>query len=121
MSLVKKLERSLGWMAIGNLPVYVVSAQAILFVWRNAGADLNVYGIGVESRTRVSEIARMVIEEMGLSAKIRYTGGARGWIGDVPEFDYDLARIHALGWAASTTSNEAVRKSIRHILDSGIA
>jgi hypothetical protein len=33
MNLLDKLERSLGWLAIGNLPVYVVSAQAILYIW----------------------------------------------------------------------------------------
>ncbi|MBV9080962.1 MAG: rhomboid family intramembrane serine protease [Elusimicrobia bacterium] len=30
---LNRLERSLGWLAIGNLPVYVVTAQAILYVW----------------------------------------------------------------------------------------
>jgi hypothetical protein len=33
MDLLNRLERPLGWIAIGGLPVYVVAAQAILFVW----------------------------------------------------------------------------------------
>src|SRR5262245_31818898 len=33
MNLVNSLERRLGWLAIGNLPVYVVAAQAILYIW----------------------------------------------------------------------------------------
>lgn len=33
MNLLTKLERHVGWLAIGNLPVYVVSAQAILYLW----------------------------------------------------------------------------------------
>jgi hypothetical protein len=33
MNLIHKLEKPLGWMAIGNLPLYVVAAQAILFIW----------------------------------------------------------------------------------------
>ncbi len=90
--------------------------DAILFVYDKADAKLNLYNLGVESRTRVRDIARMVIEEMGLGAKIRYTGGDRGWVGDVPEFNYDLSKIHALGWRAAVNSDEAVRKSIRYIL-----
>jgi hypothetical protein len=33
MNVLNRLERSLGWIAVGNLPVYVVSAQAILYIW----------------------------------------------------------------------------------------
>ena len=58
----------------------------------------------------------MVIEEMKLKSVIKYTGGERGWIGDVPEFNYDLSKINKLGWQAANTSNESVRKSIQYIL-----
>jgi UDP-glucose 4-epimerase len=90
--------------------------EAILFVWLNSDEKLNVYNLGVDSRTKVKDIARMVIEEMKLGAQIEYTGGDRGWIGDVPEFNYDLSKINNLGWRAKNTSNEAVRKAIQYIL-----
>ena len=92
-------------------------AEAILYVWKNTNDKINFYNLGVDSRTRVKEIAQMVIEEMGLNAKIEYTGGDRGWVGDVPEFNYNLDKIHKLGWEAKNTSNEAVRKAIRYILE----
>lgn len=91
--------------------------DAILYVWQNTNDKINFYNLGVDSRTRVKEIAQMVIEEMGLNAKIEYTGGDRGWVGDVPEFNYNLDKIHKLGWEAKNTSNEAVRKAIRYILE----
>ncbi len=98
--------------------VYVKDlVDAILFVWKNTDDKINYFNIGVETRTRVKEIAQMVIEEMGLNAKIEYTGGDRGWVGDVPEFNYNLDKIHKLGWKASYTSNEAVRKAIQYILE----
>jgi UDP-glucose 4-epimerase len=89
----------------------------ILFVWKNAVERMNIYNLGVESRTRVKEIAQMVIEEMKLDAKIIYTGGDRGWIGDVPEFQYDLSKIHQLGWQAKYSSNDAVRLAIRKAIE----
>jgi UDP-glucose 4-epimerase len=85
----------------------------ILFVWMHSAAPVNVYNLGVESRTKVKEIAQMVIEELGVRATIRYTGGDRGWVGDVPEFKYDLSKIHTLGWRAQYTSNEAMRLAIK--------
>jgi UDP-glucose 4-epimerase len=86
--------------------------RGILFVWQHSSERLNVYNLGVETRTTVSDIARTVIEEMGLDAAIDYTGGDRGWVGDVPEFSYDLTKVHRLGWHAQYTSDEAVRLAV---------
>jgi UDP-glucose 4-epimerase len=91
--------------------------SGILFIWKHAVEKINIYNLGVESRTKVKEIAQMVIEEMQLNAKIVYTGGNRGWIGDVPEFRYDLSKIHQLGWQAKYSSNEAVRLAIRKAIE----
>lgn len=91
--------------------------EAIIFVWEKTNAKVNIYNIGVDSRTKVKDIARMVVEQMKLNAQIKYTGGDRGWIGDVPEFKYDLSKINALGWKAQISSDEAVLKSIKYILN----
>lgn len=90
--------------------------EAILYVIDHASDMYNVYMIGSDSRTKVKEIAAMVIEEMELNAKIRYTGGDRGWVGDVPEFRYDLTKINQLGWTAPHNSNESVRLAIQKAL-----
>ena len=97
--------------------VYVKDlVEAILYVIDHANEKYNVYMIGSDSRTKVKEIAAMVIEEMGLNATIRYTGGDRGWVGDVPEFRYDLTKINKLGWTAPHNSNESVRLAIQKAL-----
>lgn len=97
--------------------VYVKDlVEAILYVIDHADEKYNVYMIGSDSRTKVKEIAVMVIEEMGLNARIRYTGGDRGWVGDVPEFRYDLTKINKLGWTAPHNSNESVRLAIQKAL-----
>jgi len=77
-----------------------------------------VFNLGNESTTRISEVARIVIEEMGLKGvRIRYTGGDRGWPGDVPRVIFDLTKIHRLGWRASCSSTEAVRLTARRLLE----
>lgn len=97
--------------------VYVKDLVAgILYVIDHASAEYNVYMLGSDSRTKVKEIAAMVIEEMGLDATICYTGGDRGWVGDVPEFRYNLDKVNSLGWKAAYTSNEAVRLAIQKAL-----
>lgn len=97
--------------------VYVKDlVDGILYVIDHAKEDYNVYMLGSDTRTKVKEIAAMVIEEMGLNAKIRYTGGDRGWVGDVPEFRYDLTKINNLGWVAPHSSNDSVRLAIQKAL-----
>lgn len=88
----------------------------IQFVCHNSNDRFNVYNLGSNTRTKVKEIAQMVIEEMGLDAKIEYTGGDRGWVGDVPEFKYNLSKINNLGWFAAHDSNESVRLAIKKAL-----
>ncbi len=90
--------------------------EAILFVWRNSNERLNIDNVGVDSETKVKDIARMVIETMKLDAVIEYTGGKMGWVGDVPTFTYDLSKVNKLGWMAKNTSTEAVIMAIKNIL-----
>lgn len=87
--------------------------DGIRYVIAHSFERFNVYNLGPESRTKVKEIAQMVIEEMGLEATIKYTGGDRGWVGDVPEFRYNLSKVNGLGWKAPHTSNESVRLAIQ--------
>ena len=81
---------------------------------------MTLYNIGVGTATSVTRIADIICEEMGLTdVAYRYTGGAGGWKGDVPRFQYDLRKIHATGWHAKHTSDEAVRLAARWMVESG--
>jgi UDP-glucose 4-epimerase len=92
--------------------------DGMLYGFQHARDWLNVFNLGCPSTTRVSTIASMVIEEMGLKdVKFRYTGGERGWPGDVPQVRFDTSRMENLGWKPKYTSDEAVRKAMRDILD----
>lgn len=74
-----------------------------------------VYNLSVNSEgTTVTRIAEIVAEELGLNnVKFAYTGGDRGWKGDVPRFKYDISKVLATGWEPRHTSDEAVRQTVR--------
>jgi len=77
---------------------------------------MTIYNIGVDSRTNVTDIANMVCDAMNLKGvRYEYTGGRGGWPGDVPEFQYNLEKIHAAGWKAKYTSDEAVAGTARKL------
>lgn len=78
---------------------------------------VTLYNVGDHTQSTVSDIATIVCREMGLeNVEFRYTGGRGGWRGDVPEFAYNLDKIHKAGWHATMTSNEAVAQTVRDVL-----
>lgn len=79
-------------------------------------SGVEIYNVGGQTSTTVTEIANIVCEELGYeNVDFRYTGGNIGWKGDVPKFEYDLSKIHNAGWEAKHTSNDAVRLSARNV------
>src|SRR5512136_2156199 len=88
--------------------------EGILFGFSSAHDRMNLFNLSCDTTTTVTRIAEMVTEEMGLhNVTFNYTGGIRGWKGDVPRFQLDAAKINNLGWKASLASDEAVRKAIQ--------
>lgn len=79
---------------------------------------VEIYNLGVSGATSVKKIADIICEELGLeNVKYEFTGGESGWKGDVPQFQYCLDKIHKTGWKAQYTSDEAVRKTVREVLN----
>lgn len=91
--------------------------EGILYVWQNAKDDYNYFNLGSKSTVRVSKIVEILLEELRLLGKtaIKYTGGDRGWIGDVPRFKYSLAKVNKLGWHAQISSEQAIRIAVRKL------
>ena len=88
--------------------------NAIHLIVEKSNENINIFNIGVESSTTVEFIAETSIAELKLkNIKIKYKGGQKGWIGDVPKFRFDTTKIRKLGWLPTLTSNDAVLLSIQ--------
>ena len=93
-------------------------ADGMVYGFKHAKDEVNVFNLGCDGNTSANEIAKMIIEEMKLeNVKIEYTGGKRGWKGDVPLVNYDTSKMKKLGWKPSLTSDKAVRKAIKIYLN----
>ena len=95
--------------------------DGILFGYAHSHGKMNLFNLSCDTTTTVTRIAEMVTEEMGLAdVRFKYTGGIRGWKGDVPRFQLDAGKINTLGWKATLSSDEAVRKAIRDVLHANL-
>lgn len=99
--------------------IHVDDVVDAVFIAMHDPRNCTVYNLATDDYLTVYEIAVMATElvcgEMA-SVKYEYTGGDRGWKGDVPVVRFDCRAIKALGWSAKRTSEQAMRASLAVML-----
>ncbi len=93
--------------------------KAMLFAAGHADRSFNVFNIGSEDWVDVRQIAEIIVEEMGLSdVRFSFTGGDRGWVGDVPRMLLSVDRLKEYGWSPGIGSEDSVRSAVQALLRS---
>lgn len=69
----------------------------------------------VDDGVTVRYIAESVVDRVSPGAKIHFGVGNKGWVGDVPRFQYSVKRLSDAGWSPSRNSADAVRFAIDQI------
>jgi UDP-glucose 4-epimerase len=83
------------------------------------GLKYDAYNVGSEDQISVMDIAKIIVNEMGLNPKIYLTGGVnggRGWVGDVKYMLLSIEKAKSVGWKPKLNSYEAVKKAVREAL-----
>lgn len=86
--------------------------DAIIVGLRHATTPFSAYNVATSDYVTVTEIAQLAVEILGLSpgqVKLHFTGGARGWQGDVPVVRLNTDKIRALGWSNRWPTRDALR------------
>jgi UDP-glucose 4-epimerase len=91
--------------------------RAIMYVVSHTHDTVNTFNIGSEDWISVTDIADILTREMNLTPKFTYTGGSRGWIGDVPKMQLDISRLKSLGFIPELSSRESVRLAVQAALE----
>lgn len=90
--------------------------DAMKYIVAHTGDRRNVFNIAADGLgTSVAFMAQQVVDRVLPGTPIAYTGGDRGWVGDVPRFRYSTERLAALGWRPKMSSDEAVVRAIDEI------
>ena len=89
--------------------------DAMLYVREHATGPMATYNLGTRTTTSVNRIADIVAEELGVTPEYSYTGGERGWSGDVPKMRLSIEKLAALGWEPSLQSEKAVQKATEQL------
>ncbi|KYH24949.1 GDP-L-fucose synthase [Halalkalicoccus paucihalophilus] len=91
--------------------------DAMEHVIEHADRPVNTFNLGTRTTTSVNRIADIVSDELGLDPEYEYTGGERGWTGDVPKMRLSIEKLTGLGWDVDLESDRAVRTTARELID----
>lgn len=89
--------------------------RAVLAAHAATSAPFRPYNVATGDYITVREIAELAVECVGLplaDVRFDFTGGDRGWKGDVPVVRLDTQRIQSIGWRCRSSSREALRQSM---------
>lgn len=89
--------------------------SAVLFANEHAPSKLNIFNAASADALTVREIADMVVDCLGLEpggVNYVFSGGERGWSGDVPVLRLNCDRLRGLGWTCENNSAQAMRRSL---------
>lgn len=89
--------------------------DAILTAYEKATGRVNVFNLGVDNYCEVNDSIGWISEALGVTPKLEYSGGDRGWIGDNPFIFLDTARIRSLGWTPKFSIRDGVLKTVDYL------
>lgn len=85
--------------------------------------NYSYFNVSTEDYISVKEIADLTAEVMGIGSenvKYEFTGGNRGWKGDVPVVRLNSDKIRKLGWKNKYSSKQAIQLSLRSMYEDAL-
>jgi UDP-glucose 4-epimerase len=90
--------------------------NGIFVVTDTTTARYDVFNVATDDYVTVLEIAKLAAQICGVDerkVKFEFTGGDRGWKGDVPIVRFDCSKMKALGWRNRRSSAEALSDAMK--------
>ena len=90
--------------------------SAIMIAIRKSPKKVNIYNLGTNQFSTVSNSVNQITKRLSLKPKINYKGGKRGWPGDVPTIYLNTRKIRKLGWKPKYTINESIIETLEFLI-----
>jgi UDP-glucose 4-epimerase len=89
--------------------------DAILTAFEHAKEKVNVFNLGSPNYCEVNDSVGWICEHLGLNPTLTYSGGDRGWVGDIPFIFLDCTRIRQLGWQPKYTIQQSIIQTVDYL------
>ena len=92
--------------------------RGMMHIFNTSTSPINLYNLGSHDTCSVRRIAEIVVEETGCrDATIEYTGGDRGWAGDIPRAMLSIEKMLSTGYDVRYNSEAAVRHTTKCLIE----
>jgi UDP-glucose 4-epimerase len=89
--------------------------DAILLALDKSEDKINIFNLGTDEYCEVRDSIGWITAELGLTPRLKFTGGERGWVGDNPFIFLDCQKIRALGWTPKLSIREGVVSTVQYL------
>ena len=89
--------------------------DAMMMAIAKSTSGVNIYNLGTDEYCEVNNSIGWITSHLGLSPRLDYTGGERGWIGDSPFIFLDCRRVRSLGWAPKLSIRDGVLRTLDYL------
>ena len=89
--------------------------DAIFLALKKSNSKVNIFNLGTNDYCQVKDSVGWISTELGVSPKLSYSGGTRGWIGDNPFIFLDCNKIGKLGWQPKFTIQQGIIKTLNYL------
>jgi UDP-glucose 4-epimerase len=89
--------------------------DAMLLAMAKTRRTVEIYNLGTNEYCEVNDSIAWITTHLGVSPRLEYTGGDRGWVGDNPFVFLDTAKITSLGWQPRLTIREGVIRTVDYL------
>jgi UDP-glucose 4-epimerase len=81
-----------------------------------ANHGCEVFNLGANEYCTVKDSISWITARLGLSPKLEFTGGDRGWIGDNPFIFLDTRKVRETGWSPALSIKEGIERTVDWLL-----
>lgn len=92
--------------------------NAVLLANKQLNTSFEVYNIATGDYITVNEIAEIAVKQLEITTPVKFifSGGDRGWKGDIPIVRMNINKIRSLGWNCNKNSAQAIKDSITALI-----
>jgi UDP-glucose 4-epimerase len=89
--------------------------DAMMMAVERSNSRVNIFNLGTDSYCEVNDSIGWICGALGVTPRIEYRGGDRGWIGDNPFIFLDTTKIRAMGWKPKLTIQQGVIRTLEYL------
>ena len=89
--------------------------DAMQMAIKRSADGVNIFNLGTDAYCELNDSIGWICEALGVTPRIEYSGGDRGWVGDNPFILLDTKRIASLGWKPQLTIRQGITKTLEYL------